>query len=163
MKELILIRGVSGSGKSTFAELVARLACQMHDHLKYKEIHNMAKSWWEKINQVTVSADDYFTDTNGNYDFNPADLPKAHAYCQNIVDMSMKQAKIDDERGNGSIILVHNTFTTEREMEPYFEMAKEFGYKVTTLIVENRHESNSIHNVPDYAIERQKDRFNIKL
>jgi len=149
-RELILIRGVSGSGKSTFANLIGYLASNLHDHI-------------EEINQVTVSADDYFTDTNGNYEFNPSGLAKAHAYCQNIVDMAMKQAKIDDKRGNGSIILVHNTFTTEREMEPYFEMAKEFGYKVTTIIMENRHESNSIHNVPNYAIFKQKDRFNIKL
>ena len=149
MRELILIRGVSGSGKSTFADLIGYLASNLHDHIAEQEIH-----------QVRVSADDYFTDTNGNYDFNPADLPKAHAYCQQIVDMSMKQAKIG---WGASIILVHNTFTTEREMEPYFEMAKEYGYKVTTIIMENRHESNSIHNVPDYAIERQKDRFSVKL
>ena len=150
IQELILVRGISGSGKSTFAELVHKLARNLNDHT-------------DELEHIIVSADDYFTDTNGNYDFNPADLPKAHYYCQNIVYMAMKQAKIDEERGIGSIILVHNTFTQDWEMKPYFNLAKEHGFKVTTIIVENRHESNSIHNVPKDVINRQKIRFDIKL
>ena len=60
-------------------------------------------------------------------------------------------------------IVDHNTFTEEWEMQPYFDLAKEYDYRVTTLIVENRHNSKSIHNVPDEVIKRQKERFNIKL
>jgi hypothetical protein len=53
-------------------------------------------------------------------------------------------------------VVVSNTFTTEKEMKPYYELAEKYGYRVYSLIVENRHgesESTNIHNLP-------KDRTN---
>jgi len=61
------------------------------------------------------------------------------------------------------VIIVHNTFTKEWEMKPYLELAEIFKYRVTTIIAENRHESESIHNVPDDVVSLQKERFDIKL
>jgi hypothetical protein len=60
-------------------------------------------------------------------------------------------------------IVVSNTFTQEWEMEPYFELAKKYGYKVFSLIVENRHGGTNVHNVPEDKIEQMKNRFSIKL
>ena len=60
-------------------------------------------------------------------------------------------------------IVVSNTFTQEWEIEPYFELAKEYGYKVFVVIVENRHNGVNVHNVPEDKIEQMKNRFNIKL
>ena len=40
---------------------------------------------------------------------------------------------------NETSIVVHNTFTEVWEMEAYITLAKEHGYTVHTLIVENRH------------------------
>jgi hypothetical protein len=48
-------------------------------------------------------------------------------------------------------------------MEPYFELAKKYGYKVFTLIVENRHGGTNEHNVPEDKIEQMKNRFEYKL
>ena len=48
-------------------------------------------------------------------------------------------------------------------MKPYFDLAEKYGYNVYTIIVENRHKSKSIHNVPDYVIKAQRDRFEIVL
>lgn len=48
-------------------------------------------------------------------------------------------------------------------MEPYFNLAKEFGYSVFSVIVENRHGGINEHNVPEDKIEQMKNRFNIKL
>jgi predicted kinase len=53
MSELYLIRGIPGSGKSTFAE---------------------------KIASVVVSADMYF-EKDGHYNFNPKEIKNAHAWC----------------------------------------------------------------------------------
>ena len=136
-KELILIRGVSGSGKTRLADLIRsdRTAGQGY---------------------VSISADMYFTDQEtGEYNFDPAKLPQAHDKCFDITAQSMA-LKIE-------VILVHNTFTQEWEMKKYIDLAKAHGYALTTLVVENRYESKSIHNVPDEAITRQKERFNIKL
>jgi len=139
MKNLILIRGVSGSGKSTLAELMRVLGNLNCDK-----------------NVFSISADDYFTDKLGNYNFNPSKLTEAHIFCQMETQNAMQGGTIP-------VICIHNTFTEEWEMKPYFNLAAEHGYRVTTLIIENRHTSKSIHNVPDAVIERQKERFNIKL
>jgi hypothetical protein len=62
-----------------------------------------------------------------------------------------------------SPVVVSNTFTQEWEMEPYFELAKKYGYKVFTVIVENRHGGTNEHNVPEDKIEQMKTRFELKL
>jgi hypothetical protein len=48
-------------------------------------------------------------------------------------------------------------------MEPYFELAKKYGYIVFTIIVENRHGGVNQHGVPEKTIQAMKDRFQIKL
>lgn len=60
-------------------------------------------------------------------------------------------------------IAVSNTFTQEWEMEDYFKLAEKYGYKVVSLIVENRHGGKNQHGVPDEKIEQMKNRFQIKL
>ena len=61
------------------------------------------------------------------------------------------------------IIVVHNTLTTRRELNDYYELAKKFGDEVHSLIDENRQDSESIHNVPKHQIEIMRERFDIKL
>ena len=65
--------------------------------------------------------------------------------------------------GHNSTIIVSNTFTQEWEMEAYFDLAKQWNYRVTSLIVENRHGGVNIHGVPDDKLEQMKNRFEIKL
>jgi hypothetical protein len=48
-------------------------------------------------------------------------------------------------------------------MEPYFELAKKYGYRVHSIIVENRHGGINEHNVPEDKLTQMVDRFNIKL
>ena len=48
-------------------------------------------------------------------------------------------------------------------MKPYFNLAKKYGYKVFTIVVENRHGGQNQHNVPQEVIDRMVDRFEIKL
>jgi hypothetical protein len=48
-------------------------------------------------------------------------------------------------------------------MEPYFELAKTYGYKTFSIVVENRHGNESIHGVPEDKLEQMKSRFEIKL
>jgi hypothetical protein len=62
-----------------------------------------------------------------------------------------------------SVIVVSNTFTQEWEMEPYYELAKEYGYKVFSIIVENRHGGVNIHGAPEEKVEQMRERFIIKL
>ena len=62
-------------------------------------------------------------------------------------------------------IVVCNTFTTEKELEPYYKLAEEYGYQVTSIIMENRHKGVNNHNVPDSTMMKMHQRLldNIKL
>ena len=71
--------------------------------------------------------------------------------------------KTDGTQVNVDKIVVSNTFTQEWEMEPYFTLAKEYGYTVFTIVVENRHGGTNVHNVPEDKIEQMKNRFEVKL
>jgi uncharacterized protein YebE (UPF0316 family) len=62
-----------------------------------------------------------------------------------------------------SPIVVSNTFTQEWEMDVYYKMAEELGYRVTSIITENRHGGKNEHGVPDDKLEIMKNRFTVKL
>jgi hypothetical protein len=42
-------------------------------------------------------------------------------------------------------------------------MAKKYGYKVFSIVIENRHGGSSEHGVPEDKLEQMKNRFEIKL
>jgi len=114
MKSLFIIRGIVGSGKSTFANII---------------VDNVA----------VCEADQYFIDKEtGEYKFNPDKIKIAHQWCKDEVENRMKQNQ-DTYGLDYSEIAVSNTFTQEWEMEPYFKLAEKYGYRVFSLIVENRH------------------------
>jgi predicted kinase len=100
-------------------------------------------------------ADMFFIDEEGNYNFDVSKIKDAHQWCQSIVktDMILEYPKI----------VVSNTSTEEWEMEPYFTLAKEYGYTVFTIVVENVHGGKNIHNVPEDKIKQMKERFVIRL
>jgi len=132
MKKLFLVRGISGSGKTTFAK---------------------------ELGGVHFETDNYFM-VDGEYKFDGTKLKEAHQWCQNEVNNAMilnHTAKINDK------IVVSNTFTQEWEMEPYFEMAKEWGYTVFSIIVENRHGGVNEHGVPEDKLKMMKNRFEVRL
>ena len=125
-KELILLRGLPGSGKSTFAKRI----CNQH-----------------------VEADEFFV-VNGVYEFDPTKLKQAHEWCRNKAQEWMKQ---------GYNVVVSNTFTQEWEMDPYYWLDEQYGYRVHSLVVENRHMGINQHGVPADKLEQMKNRFEIKL
>jgi predicted kinase len=136
MKALFLIRGCPGAGKSTFALTI-----------------------WDHV--VICEADKFFYDKEGNYNFDKDKLHLAHKWCYDRVETFMKD-NIANEQFYPEIV-VSNTFTTEKELKPYFELAEKYGYKVFSLIVENRHGNKNQHNVPEETLLKMKERFSIKL
>lgn len=107
-----------------------------------------------KIVQRICEADSYFLDEGGVYRFDGAFLGKAHDLCYNLVERAIL---------SGESVAVSNTFTTEREMEKYVDLAKERGIKLVSLVVENRHGKRSVHDVPETAMRRMRERFNFQL
>jgi predicted kinase len=127
-KILYIVRGIPGSGKSTFAKT---LGGQHYE------------------------ADMFFIDGNGEYKFDGSKIKLAHNWCM----IQTQKAMVDDEPK----IVVSNTFTQEWEMETYFKLAEEYGYKVFSIVVENVHGGKNIHNVPEDKIKQMRNRFEIKL
>jgi predicted kinase len=99
-------------------------------------------------------ADMYFV-RDGEYQFDVTKLKEAHEWCRSSVGGLM----INEEPK----LVVSNTFTQEWEMKPYFDLARNYGYRVHSLIVENRHGGINEHGVPEEKLEQMKNRFEIKL
>lgn len=104
---------------------------------------------------IHYEADMYFTNAAGEYKFDPTGLRRAHEWCHDLVWMAMTKSE--------PIVVVSNTFTQEWEMEAYYKLAEKEGYRVSSLIVENRHGGVNEHGVPADKLEQMKNRFEIKL
>ena len=127
--ELIIVRGLPGSGKSTFAK---------------------------SLGGEHIETDMFFVDREtGEYKFEATKLKLAHNWCA----IQVQKAMVEDEPK----IIVSNTFTQEWEMKTYYDLAKMHGYRVFSIIVENRHDGINEHNVPEEKLEQMKHRFQIKL
>lgn len=129
MKTVYLLRGVSGCGKTTLAK---ELESQLEDC-------------------VAISADDFWYDREGNYNFNINDLRKSHEYCRQEFTENVVKGKTS--------IILHNTSTSENEIEFYMDLAREYCYKVVSLVVENRHGNESVHDVPKKTLDKQERRL----
>lgn len=127
-KNLIILRGLSGSGKSTVAKLFGTKAI--------------------------CSADDFFM-RGGTYRWYGEGLRQAHEWCIRKCRRFMKK--------QASIIVIDNTSPRKRDLVPYQDLARQFGYKVHSIVVENRHGGTNSHDVGKEQLEKQKNRFNIQL
>lgn len=103
MNTVVIMRGISDSGKSTAAQEVAA-AAQARGH------------------SVAVCSADYYFMRDGVYVFDVTELGAAHRACW--------QAFVDALRRRVNVVIVDNTNTTAREWQPYAETGKNSGYDV---------------------------------
>ena len=126
-KTLFIIRGVSGSGKTTLAEVLQG----------------------GSVPTYHAEADQFFT-VNGEYRFEPTMLKQAHEDCITRVDFAMMC-------GDYTRVIVSNTFTRVWEFQPYLDMARARGWRVSVIHMETRHANN--HGVPEESVQRMADRW----
>jgi len=122
---LYIIRGLPGSGKSTLARKLAK-----------------------QLNIEHYEADMFFTDSDGNYKFDPQRIMPAHEWCTR---------QVMDELYNDNSVIVSNTFTRFWEIEDYLTTAEKLNIPVT--IIECLGEYGSIHDVPDDVYKKMKSRY----
>lgn len=139
-KNLYIIRGLPGSGKSTLGD---RLATTDRDYNSHTKSYGRTYSF---------AADDWFTDSDGNYNFVPEQLSDAHEDCQARVMAAMM-----DEVSN---IAVCNTFTQFWEAEPYVKLCKHYGY--TIVVLECQSQFGNIHDCPQEKVDEMAERWDSK-
>lgn len=91
---------------------------------------------------------DMFWVIDGEYKWDAARLTEAHAWCLAETRKLLEK---------GMIPVVSNTFTTIKELKPYFDLAKEFS--VTPNVILAQGGFKNIHNVPEATLKRMRDRF----
>jgi tRNA uridine 5-carbamoylmethylation protein Kti12 len=133
MKQLILVRGIPGSGKST----LARNLCDLVDNTMSNTV--LSRHY---------EADMYFEDEQGNYNFDAFKLALAHGWC-----LRKTREALEENR----TVIVSNTFTTIKELKPYFALAKEFFIVPVVYLAQNQF--NNVHNVPAEKLEQMRNRF----
>ena len=67
-------------------------------------------------------------------------------------------------QSNTNVVIVANTFTRQREMEPYREMARQMGHQVEEITVDSKLDDQAlkdrnIHNVPLETISAMRQRW----
>lgn len=131
MTQLILIRGIPGSGKSTLAKALL-------------DSYGPSFSVYE--------ADQYYTSADGKYNWDATRVHAAHEWCKS-------KTLVDLQHGRSAI--VSNTFTTLKELDPYFAIAVETGAAVVVYMCQNNWES--AHNVPAETMVKMKARFHYDI
>lgn len=129
-QKLYIIRGIPGSGKSTYANKLKTLL-------------------FEKGLSVTHFEADMFFMHDGKYQWNPKLIGLAHKWCFDNVFNSF-------DNGTEAVI-VANTFVKLEHLMPYINTANKHGFDVVVYRMNNNFKN--IHNVPDESINRMKDGF----
>lgn len=106
------------------------------------------------IADVVFENDDYFG-FGDQYKFSQEMLPWAKSECF----MHCREAM---EKGVPKIAIA-NTFIDEGGLEPYYQLAKIFGYTVFCFVTENRTGNFNIHGVTDRTIQNMKKRIRVRL
>ena len=122
---LYLVRGLPGSGKSSF--------------VKY-QLHALTNHY---------EADMFFSNNPENeYRFDRSLLGEAHVWCQEITSHSLS---------SGFDTWVSNTFTTKKELKPYFDIAKETDSAIVVMTMNGSFKN--VHDVPSDVLQKMKNRF----
>lgn len=137
---LIVLCGISGSGKSTMAQ---RLLATLPLYGVRRFVQE------EPARFVIVSADDAFIDDAGDYRFDPAGIGFAHAQCFRLAIEAVQR---------GHLVIVDNTNCSVAEIAPYMALAAAYDRPTKIIRVECDVETaiaRNEHGVPRAAIERQ--------
>ncbi len=101
------------------------------------------------------SVDDYFTDETGKYKFEFSENYKAYAQCLSHTEQAISSGV--------QKVIVHNTFTMDWELEPYFKIAKKYDCNLFVLTVEHYHDGTNTHEVTEEQLKKMAEKYQVKL
>lgn len=134
MKVVILV-GSSGAGKSTWTRQFVQE---------------------QGTDYTVVSADHYFEQPDGTYQFDQTKLPQAHGSCQRNYREALDR--------KCPLVIVDNTSTRAWERKEYIALAKQYGYEVWLKVFKVDPEvaaKRTIHEVPLSSIKKMIDRIDV--
>lgn len=136
MRNVIILRGLPGSGKTTFAQLLLDLA-------------NLGGA----LTSARINTDKIMETRYGG--FRAEKLEECHeaAYADFREALAL----------GVELIVVDNTHTQLWEFGRYGRAAIDAGYTVTSLICENRHGGKSHADVPQGTLDAMQRRFEAQL
>ena len=163
MRTVVLMSGVSGSGKSTMVEQ------RMMDYMSEYKIPMDDNALFEPVlrkgnpsaDMVRLSTDDYFME-DGEYNFNANHIGIAHG-------MTLRHF-INACQSDRGFIIVDNTNTTNEELAPYIATARAYGYRVEVVTI-MCHDLGQVdkcfyrntHSVPFPSIKRMAENLNRRI
>lgn len=139
IKRMILIRGASGSGKST----MAREILKDHPEGRQFETDDLFYTDYRDDDQ------DGKRQLKGEYKFDFTKLKINHEKNRERVKKAM-------ENGVNPII-VSNTFIEKWEMQAYLDLAKQFDYAVEIKIARGQYKN--LHGVPEDKVAMMRNNF----
>lgn len=137
MNKVIILRGLPGSGKSTW----------VNNNVNDKSVVCSADDFWMK---------------DGEYNFNPKLLGKAHQECK------FKYTRLlETDLGNNKLVaVVDNTNTSAKEIKFYLNMAEELDIDIEIILFSCTVETSAkrnIHNVPLAILEKMNNKLKNSL
>ena len=94
-------------------------------------------------------ADMFFSNNPENeYRFDRSLLGEAHLWCQKMTKLSLS---------GGFDTWVSNTFTTKKELKPYFDIAKDTDSAIVVMTMNVSFKN--VHDVPTVVLQKMRNRF----
>lgn len=108
--QIIVVSGLPGAGKTTYVQLMIAQACAGAQAA------------------ASLSADDFFIQSDGSWVFNPAKIRDAHAHC-------LKRFIAHCQAGDLDLCIIDNTNLTVAEIAPYMAIAQAYGHVASVLTI----------------------------
>jgi predicted kinase len=148
-KRLYIMRGISGSSKSTVAQAIA-------DGLNAQVGNSIP-------DLVSIRSTDALFMVEGVYKFDQNRLGGFHMKNIYLVEEDMKNVV--------QCIIVDNTGIKIRDSKPYIALAKKYGYSITTIMVDAGLKEAKKRNatrtedrkIPEHVLERQNESLEYRI
>lgn len=100
-------------------------------------------------------ADDFLLNRKGEYEWSKEAHMTAISKCRTAIETAL--------RAGEPRVLLHSVLDERSHVDEYVALGTKYGYRIFSIIVENRHGGLSTHHVPPETMEKFRSHFDIQL